>query len=544
MGHADCGTIVPEKVIVVVGRTLQSIARVHLDLVPHIQTSERIKVAYALLPGSNYSAGVVAWERRNGIALVEWEKIPELNPALVVSASPHKDLLALKRETKCEVLTLPHGAGHNRLREEIDGVAGIARAQHVDEDGRMTSCIALPGPASFEHLQREFPEAVPNARITGDVCLERMRRSEYRRPLYRSKLGVRPDQRLVVISTTHGPNSLAKRQLKFIRELLDRLPDSFRVALIAHPNIEYDDGISLVTHLADHRANGLIMNEPDEWRDVSIAADVVLIDYGSTGFYPAALGRAVAMLPDLGTDEMVEDSPLRRFGEVVPRLDLTGDVERQLLDLIARFEREPLDFDFDQVIAVPEESPTQQVVDLIYELAGLGPAPRISVRSIPHGQPLPEAGPISARSVFWNPDKGLADLRAYPATTCWQDNALRLAEGTCRNLDLIATADVINYHDGPPVSEPEAAELARSTRQGNPLVVNVSVRIGENEAYIDLHCGQKIKVKCERRVLDWIATALCLMLKKLVAKTVGFDIAEALVYLKRVFKVPLTLVAA
>lgn len=540
MNHRFSGaTIVPKKTVVVAGRTLQSLERVRSDLAPHIQRDEDILVVYSLLPGSDYSSGALEWRDRTGTELVAWEEVDKLSPDLVISSSPRAELLSLG----CPLLTLPHGAGHSRVRDGLTGPAGIAPEQHRGADGRITTRLALPGPAALEQLEVYFPEGVPNAEVTGDICNERLRRSMQLMPRYRSHFGVGTDQRLIVVSTTHGPNSLAANHLGFIRGLLDELPSTFRVAVVAHPNIRYDDGVSVETLLSDQRANGLIMTEPEEWRDLVIAADVVLTDYGSGGFYAAAIGKAVAMLPGLGTDEMLPGSPLLSYGESVPVFDPDGDLEVQLLDLIARFERGPLPFDFAHVLAEPSFSPAQRLTDIVYELIGLESKAKASIRLIPSGKELAGGGRTGAWSVLWAPEEAGGEPKAYPATSWWKDGAHRVAEEHCPNADLMGTADVIRCH-GQVRTEPEAVALVSSMRRGNPLVKNVSVLIGSDLAYIDLFGGQRIKVRGDRRVLDWIASALCLMLMKLAAKALRFDIAEALVYLKRVFKVPLTLVAA
>nr|BFF22421.1 hypothetical protein GCM10025732_03860 [Glycomyces mayteni] len=276
-------------------------------------------------------------------------------------------------------------------------------------------------------MERDFPAAVPHAQVTGDVCMERLEKSRHRKFVYRAHYGIAPEQRLIVLSSSFGPNSLAVRHLDFVRDLLDRLPDTFRVAVVAHPNLEFDNGIALSTLLDKQRANGLIMTEPEEWRDLSIAADLVIGDMGSTTFYSAAIGKPVATLPGIGTDDICADSPLHRFREALPLIDEHRDLGRQLEALIDGWT--PLDFDFTQVLAKVEFSTAQRLAEIVHELLELESAPRARVKLIPSGTPLPGSEATGAFSVVWDLDRGEGDRRCYPATEQWRPGSHRLAEG-------------------------------------------------------------------------------------------------------------------
>ncbi|GAB4009056.1 hypothetical protein GCM10029992_67080 [Glycomyces albus] len=192
--------------------------------------------------------------------------------------------------------------------------------------GELPALLAMHGRAAVDQLERDCPEAVPFAEITGDLCMERLRISAPMRAAYRRSLGVGPEQKLIVVSSTWGPYSLTGTDRSLPERLLADLPaDEFKVAYIPHPNIDADHGGTLIPYMRPKLQNGLIMVPPEEgWRAALIASDCVVGDSGSVSLYASNLGRPV-MLAAFAFEEMSPETPQERFGRTAPRLEREAD---------------------------------------------------------------------------------------------------------------------------------------------------------------------------------------------------------------------------
>jgi hypothetical protein len=137
---------------------------------------------------------------------------------------------------------------------------------------------------------------VPNAVVTGDSCLDRMRASGHLREVYRQALGVTPARRLVVISTTWFTDSVFGRRPELYRAVVEALPaQRFAVAAVLHPNVWAVHGRRQVSAwLSAAVADGLLLVPPESgWQATMLAADWVIGDHGSTTGYAAAIGCPV-----------------------------------------------------------------------------------------------------------------------------------------------------------------------------------------------------------------------------------------------------------
>ncbi|RJO79244.1 hypothetical protein D5S18_02600 [Nocardia panacis] len=200
-------------------------------------------------------------------------------------------------------------------------------------EGRVVpALIVLSHDEQRERLRRDCPEAVPNAAVTGDICFDRLRASLPLRPTYRRALGLRAAQRLIVITSTWGADSLLGVDPDLPRLLAAALPaDEFRIALAPHPNIaafhsEYQFG----SYLADAKRAGVLVPENvDAWRACLIAADLTIGDHGSVAFYSCALGIPL-LLSTAPTHTVDPASPIAQLLNAAPRLDTAGDPATQI----------------------------------------------------------------------------------------------------------------------------------------------------------------------------------------------------------------------
>jgi len=191
-------------------------------------------------------------------------------------------------------------------------------------------------------LARSCPPAMENAVVAGDPCFDRLLASRPWRAAYRAALGVGDGQRLVVVSSTWGDNSLFGARPELISRVVAELPvDSHRVVAVLHPNIWHGHGAWQVRGwLAEAMRSGLMLVPPmDGWRAALVAADCVIGDHGSTTFYGAALGIPV-LLGQFPEDAVDPSSPVGQLGAVAPALADDIAVAAQVDAAIRR----PVDF--------------------------------------------------------------------------------------------------------------------------------------------------------------------------------------------------------
>ncbi|QIS11393.1 hypothetical protein [Nocardia arthritidis] len=152
------------------------------------------------------------------------------------------------------------------------------------------------------------------------------------RPTYRRALGLGTDQKLIVLSSTWGPDSLLATNPDLPLALATALPsDEFRITLAMHPNIAaYHSRWQVAEYLADAARAGVhVPDSVDDWRVAIIAADLTVSDHGSVGFYSTALGNPI-LLATAPAHTVDPASPIARLLNSAPRLDDSGDIAAQV----------------------------------------------------------------------------------------------------------------------------------------------------------------------------------------------------------------------
>ncbi|WP_306366366.1 translation initiation factor IF-2 [Nocardiopsis sp. CC223A] len=314
-------TLVPDREVLAVARSVPAAGRL-LDVCGLFH--DRVGITFTVPPGSRSEPGLEEMLRRAGFdPPLPWEQ------ALL---RPTRYRLALAASTKgglhrlpMPLLTMPHGAGHNRQVGDLPG--SLEHASGLDprellHGGRVVPTrMAFSHPEQVERLARTCPPAAGRGVVVGDPAFDRMLAALGRRDRYRELLGV-GDRRLVVLSSTWNPGSLLGSQRETVRALLAGLPhDEYRVALVAHPNVWFSRRRGEIEQwFADDIEAGLVLVPPFEgWRAAMIAADLVVGDAGSTTYYAAAIGRPV-LLAAFDDGDLDPASPLPVFGAATPRL--------------------------------------------------------------------------------------------------------------------------------------------------------------------------------------------------------------------------------
>ncbi|MEV7009965.1 hypothetical protein [Streptosporangium sp. NPDC051022] len=320
------------KTVLVVVHTVTSGQRL-LDTARLVESDLRIQVVFTMAPDV-FSNGVAQFIGGLGAVALPWLQATQQKFDLAVAAS-----LGAVHEIHAPLIVMPHGAGFNKLVPARDGSAGEDRvpygldAQRLMRDGAvLPAAIVLPHEAELGRLGRTCPQALPVAEVVGDSSYDRLIASLPHRGSYRRALKVGPNQKLVVVTSTWGPQSLFGRHSGLLPRLLAELPrKEFRVVALFHPNVWFGHGIWQVrTWLAECLRGGLSLVPPEaDWRAVLAAADWVIGDHGSASLYGAATGKPV-MLAGFPHADVDPASALARLAAVAPRVSRRGSLRDQL----------------------------------------------------------------------------------------------------------------------------------------------------------------------------------------------------------------------
>ncbi|WP_246562154.1 hypothetical protein [Streptomyces roseirectus] len=309
-------------------RTVTSTVRVLESLPALLRDDHRVTVVFAYDPTSAFAAGVLDLLREAGCRVMPWEQLGEVDPDLILSASENIDV----PEGNCPVLVLPHGVGFQKLvpdsRGAHDRLSGVV-PDSLLESGR--AWLAVSHPSQEEQLLATHPKTAERTLLVGDPCLDELMSSGRMRSAYRAALGVRPDQSLVMLSSTWGPTSLLGTQPDLPARLLAQLPyDDYKVGAIVHPNVWSAHGAwQLRTLQATALDAGLLlMPAVHAWRPALVAADVLIGDHGSVTLYGACLDTPL-LLAAFGSDA-VPGTAVQALADLAPRLDPRGDLRGQI----------------------------------------------------------------------------------------------------------------------------------------------------------------------------------------------------------------------
>lgn len=347
--HRGCRTVLVVVPFMVAGIRL-------MDVLALLESDHRVVVMFTVAPAPNGSIchGAEEFVRMQGGLLLPWRQAVQCEFDLVLAASE-----TAVAQLHGRVMLLPHGAGavQSRLRARSAGpdaepTHGLDRGSLVHRGRLVPAALALTHDDELSLLRKSCPEAVPVAVVAGDVCFDRLVASVPWRDSYRRALGVREDQKLVVVTSTWQPESALGSHPDLLDRLLLELPGArYRVAAVLHPNIWGVLGaLQVRAWLADCLRAGLLLLPPQEgWRAALASADVVVGDHGSVTSYGAAIGAPVMLAPsacegllrpgslaDVVRAEAVRlrmDRPLaRQFREVVHGHRL--DQQRRIAGLI------------------------------------------------------------------------------------------------------------------------------------------------------------------------------------------------------------------
>ena len=163
------------------------------------------------------------------------------------------------------------------------------------------------------------------ATAVGDPHNERMLALVERRDEIREQMGIRPEEKVVLVCSAWTPKCLYKTMGDSILAEGRKLLDDYRIILNCHPHLYHpwakaDDGRIWGEYIGSQKPLGFMVREPDEdWAPFMVACDVLLTDYTSLALHGILLGRPAVYIP-IPDDFLVEGSLVWRYRELSPAL--------------------------------------------------------------------------------------------------------------------------------------------------------------------------------------------------------------------------------
>ncbi|MEV0444837.1 hypothetical protein AB0I46_38610 [Streptomyces spectabilis] len=409
------------RTLVVAARTVTSTVRILECLPALLRGDARVTVVFAHDPTSAFSEGVTDVLHDAGCRVLPWDRLGDIAPDLVLSASENIDV----PDGDYPVLVLPHGVGFQKLvpdsrtpRSRLSGAVPDA----LLDTGR--AWLATSHPDQERQLLAAHPKAAGHTLPVGDPCFDELLASRGHAAAYKAALGVAAGQRLVLVSSTWGPTSLLGRAPELPARLLAALPcDEYRVAAVLHPNVWSAHGPwQIRTVQAAALDAGLLLVPPvHAWRSALVAADAVVGDHGSVTLYGAALGKPV-LLGAYGSDA-VPGTAVAHLARTAPRLDLDGDLGAQLAAAL----REPSSSASAEVARLAFAEPGRALPRLraaLYRLIGLPEPPGDAPSALVLPPPRAESRDVTSWAVTTSLTGGarpVVDVRRRPAAVSRAD---------------------------------------------------------------------------------------------------------------------------
>jgi hypothetical protein len=330
------------KTVLVVVHTVTTGQRL-IDVIRLVEADLRIQVVFTAAPDV-FSNGVSDLLHDLGGVVISWEQATAIEFDLALAAA-----YGSVHELHAPSIIVPHGAGYNKLAvrrsgnvSAIRGVFGLDPQNLVQGGYVVPTALVLSHTADLALLGRQCPEAVPVAKVAGDPCYDRISASGGHRTAYRDALGVRPAQKLVVVTSTWGTRSLFGQAIDLLGRMLRELPrPEYRVVTLIHPNVWFGHGPRQVrAWLTDATSRGLGLVPPTaDWLGALVAADLVIGDHGSVAVYGAAAGVPV-VLSGFPADDVAPGSASALLARSAPRLHDRRPLTRQFADACARYRPE------------------------------------------------------------------------------------------------------------------------------------------------------------------------------------------------------------
>ncbi|WP_055731149.1 hypothetical protein [Kitasatospora sp. MBT66] len=350
-----------------------------------LDADPRVRVRFTVAPHT-FNRGAAEHVRRLGGTVLPWAEAVRERFDLVLAAGSQG-----LEQVHGPMVRLPHGAGHIKLSPTGVGagrtVSGLG-PEYVVWQGRLVPvAYALAHDDDRTELGRGCPEALSIAEVVGDGCYDRIAAALPHRERYRAALGLRPDERLVLVCSTWGSGALLTRFDTVLPRLAAELPRrDHRVALLVHPNVSAAHGTRPLRSWVAAATGGAVtvLGPQHDWRPLLVAADAVIGDHGSVTLY-ATMTEAPIVLAEYPHHAVNPRSPGALLARTAPTLGPARPLSVQLDDAARQYRRA----DYAHIAARISSEPgrfDQRMRRLLYRVLGLDesvPTPGPTVLPLP-----------------------------------------------------------------------------------------------------------------------------------------------------------------
>ncbi|WP_026421867.1 hypothetical protein [Actinokineospora inagensis] len=318
------------RVVLAVVHSVASGMRV-VDAVAAIEGTAGVQVVFTRPPGPDDN-GVDRFLDGLDAITTPWERAVRERFDLVVAADPtgtgvlRGALLLVPAISSAGVLVDHRGCDCvPALRRAVRKLRATQRPDPL--------VIGLPHTDDIDELLFAAPDVAQHAAVVGDTGYDTLLAAVRHREAYRVRLGVRPHQRLGLVVSAEGPESV----LGASPALIDRVATDFplqgdRVLCYLHPDVWVGHGRRQVLSWMSEatRCRVQFLRPEFDWRVAVVAADYIIGDGGSLTAYAAAVGKPVYLANPLRAPEHGSvGSLLARYSTVLspdrplrPQIDL------------------------------------------------------------------------------------------------------------------------------------------------------------------------------------------------------------------------------
>lgn len=364
------------------------------EFVPSLlETDPRIQTVYVLAGGSRFSPSAVDYARQFDGLVIPWDEgiTYEFSLGIAANNGHNSHLERLRAPT----VVMPHGMGLSSVVRPGAGYGPPLRKPPVVEAvystlvryGRVTpAAIAVAHEWQARTVAEAVPEAAQITHVVGDPAYDRALAALPDRERFRQAVGVGPEERLIVLSSTWGPDSLLGRDLRLVDRLMADLPRGYAAVLLVHPGAwSAHSPRQLRAWLSSARSRGLRILEPQSpWLGLLVAADAVIGDHGTTSYMAAALGAPLLMAGG-GLRNVAPGSQSQALMERAHWYREGGSVLHQVEAAVSRHDASRTETYAGLLTSVPGESAVR-LRRLLYGLMDL-PEPDAAPRLAPLSRP-------------------------------------------------------------------------------------------------------------------------------------------------------------
>lgn len=338
-------TVRAEYKVLIMAPTMTSVQRL-LDIAEVFAADLRVQSSFTV-PPSKFGDGTEKMLDNLGAPMVPWSDAVNRRYNLAVTAN-----LGGIAEVDAPVALFSHGASRNK-RAKARGrgsipvpprVQGFNRSALIQNGMLVPSAIAIGHEHELTMLGEDCPEALAVARVVGDPSYDRLVASRPLRDHLRRRLGLEPEQKHVVVTSTWGEASLLGSAWHQLDRLVEELPSSeYRIALLIHPNIVAAHGAyQLRRWLRPLESKGLILTRPeDDWESILLAADYIVGDHGSVTLYGSTVGVPI-LLGAYHEADVHPGSGAAALAAIAPQLSDSISVAAQLARAREDFDAEAM----------------------------------------------------------------------------------------------------------------------------------------------------------------------------------------------------------